>query len=100
MCIGVPMRVVSTDGLSAQCAIQGRTETVSLALTGPLEPDTDVLVYLGSAVRILEPGEAQQIADALKAVAAAAAGEPFDHLIADLVDREPELPAHLQTKKA
>ena len=55
-----------------------------------------LLVHVDVAVRALDAGEAQQIGDALQAVAAAAAGEPFEHLIADLVDREPELPAHLR----
>ena len=55
-----------------------------------------LLVHVDVAVRALDAEEAQQIGDALQAVAAAAAGEPFEHLIADLVDRVPELPAHLK----
>jgi hydrogenase expression/formation protein HypC len=59
-----------------------------------------LLVHVDVAVRALDDDEAQQIGDALQAVAAAAAGEPFEHLIADLVDREPELPEHLKDQVA
>ena len=59
-----------------------------------------LLVHVDVAVRALEAEEAQQIGDALQAVVAAAAGEPFEHLIADLVDREPQLPPHLREASA
>lgn len=91
------MRIVESDGLVAQCiGDNGRSEQVSLALTGPMAAGTYVLVYLGSAVRGLEAEEAQQIQEALQAVHAARQGQPFEHLIADLIDKEPELPAHLR----
>lgn len=95
MCFGVPMIVHESDGLSARCEGSGRNEQVNLALTGPVGPGTHILVHLGSAIRILDPQEAALIGDAIRAVDAAAHGEPFDHLIADLIDREPELPPHL-----
>ena len=40
---------------------------------------------------------ADRLGDALRAVSAAAAGQPFEHLLADLIEREPELPEHLRT---
>ncbi len=40
--------------------------------------------------------KARQITDALRAVLAASEGAAFDHLIADLIDREPPLPEHLK----
>ena len=96
MCFGVPMRVVSVDGLNALCEGAGRREQVTLVLTGPVAPGGHVLVYLGSAIRELDAIEAGQITDAIAAVDAAVHGEAFEHLIADLIDREPELPAHLR----
>lgn len=100
MCLGLPMRVVEVDGLSALCEGAGRRERVMLALTGSVEPGAHVLVYLGSAVRVLSEEEASRIAMALEAVQAAAEGRDFDHLIQDLIDREPELPAHLRPEGA
>lgn len=96
MCLGIPMQVVEANETSAHCVWGERKEVVSLALTGPAKVGQHVLVYLGSAIRLLDPLEARQIADALEAVTNAANGEGFDHLIADLIDREPQLPPHLQ----
>jgi len=96
MCFGLPCQVIETDGLSARVAGAGREETVSLALTGPVPAGAHVLVYLGSAVRELSAEEAAQISGAIEAVQAAARGAPYAHHLQDLIDREPELPAHLQ----
>jgi len=96
MCFGVPMQVTAVDGLLATCEGSGRTEQVSLALTGPMAVGAHVLVYLGSAVRELDRLEAGQITDAIAAIGAAAEGRDFEHLIQDLIEREPELPAHLR----
>ncbi len=98
MCVGAPMRVVSVDGLSAVCVAEGRRERLSLALVGPVSVGDHVLAFMGSAVRTLDAQEAAQIGDALKAVAAAADGQPFEHLIADLAAREPQLPEHLRAE--
>lgn len=95
MCVGVPMQIISVDGLAARCKAGERTEPVSLALTGPLAAGDHVLVHLGSAIRRLDEDEAHLISDALEAVAAAAEGRPFDHLLQDLIDREPQLPPGL-----
>jgi hydrogenase expression/formation protein HypC len=56
-------------------------------------------VHVNVAIRALDALEARQIADALLAVTAAASGQPFEHLLADLIEREPELPAHLRSDK-
>jgi hydrogenase expression/formation protein HypC len=76
-----------------------RTVETSLLERAP-RPGEWLLVHVDVAVRALEPAEAQQIGDALRAVAAAAAGEPFEHLLADLIEREPELPPHLRAQAA
>jgi|GEM_PF-246757 len=100
MCFGVPMQVVRTNGLMATCEGSGRTQEVNLALIGEVSEGTDLLVYLGSAVRVLTPQEATQITDAIGAIEAAAQGRDFEHLIQDLIDREPELPEHLRPQAA
>lgn len=100
MCFGLPMQIEEVTGLSAVCSGAGRRETVSLALTGGLAPGDHVLVYLGSAVRQLGADEARAITDAIAAVSAASEGREFEHLIQDLVDREPVLPPHLRPAAA
>jgi len=98
MCIGLPMRVVGGDAFVATCERRGATESVSLLLVGPQPVGTPLLVHLGTAVRVLDAAEAQQIDDALDGLAAALDGQPFEHLFADLIDREPQLPDFLRPK--
>jgi len=100
MCLGAPMRILSVDGLGAVCEGADGLAQVSLALTGPVGAGEHVLVYLGSAMRVLDADEARRIGDALEAMARAARGERFEHLIQDLADREPELPPHLRDQKS
>jgi hydrogenase expression/formation protein HypC len=97
MCLGIPMTVIETDATSALCRSRsGDERRVSTMLVGDVTPGTCVLVHIDSAVRILEAGEAERIADALEGLAAALDGRSFDHLFADLIDREPQLPEHLR----
>jgi hydrogenase expression/formation protein HypC len=65
-------------------------------LDSPPAPGDWLLVHVDTAIRVLDAMEARHIADALEAVDRAARGEAFEHLIADLIDREPQLPEHLR----
>lgn len=97
MCIGVPMRIVSVDGLRALCEREGERRHIDLSLVGPQPAGTWVLTFLDAAREVLSAQEAQRIDDALKALGAVMDGEQnIDHLFADLVDREPQLPEHLR----
>ncbi|WP_166142167.1 HypC/HybG/HupF family hydrogenase formation chaperone [Methylosinus sp. RM1] len=96
MCVGFPMTVVEGDAFEALCERRGERQAVSMALVGAQPAGTKVLVHVGTAVRVLDPLEAAQIDDALDAVEKALAGENVDHLFADLVDREPQLPEFLR----
>jgi len=90
------MVVISDEGGVALCERRGERERISMLLIGPQPAGTKVLAHLGAAVRVLDNLEARQIDDALDAVTAALRGENVDHLFADLVDREPELPEFLR----
>lgn len=96
MCLGLPMTVVDSDNFSALCEWHGETRRVSTLLVGRQATGTRLLVHLDSAVRVLDDAEAEAISRALDGLAAAAEGRAFEHLFADLIDREPELPAHLR----
>jgi hydrogenase expression/formation protein HypC len=97
MCLGLPMTVVEGDEFTALCARRGETRRVSMLLVGRQAAGTWLLVHLDNAVRVLDAAEAEAIDRALDGLAAASAGEAFEHLFADLIDREPELPDHLRT---
>ena len=96
MCVGIPMRVVDGDEMVAFCERHGATRRISLLLVGAQPPGTYVLTHLDSAIRVLDEAEAGLIDDALDGLARAVEGEAFEHLFADLVNREPELPEHLR----
>jgi hydrogenase expression/formation protein HypC len=95
------MRVlgIAENGL-AQCADASGMPVAQAIQTALLDrpPVTGewLLVHIDTAIRLLEAGEARLIADAIDAVQLAARGDRFEHLLADLIDREPQLPAHLR----
>lgn len=96
MCIGFPMRVVSGDDCSAEVERGSERRRVSMLLVGAQPIGTSVLVHLDSAVRVLDPEEAELIDRALNGLEAASRGENPETYFDDLIDREPTLPAHLQ----
>ena len=96
MCLGVPMRIVEGDEISALCARGEETRRVSMLLLGAQEPGTQILVHIDTAIRVLDAEEACLIEDALRGLDAALRGESFESHFADLIDREPQLPEHLR----
>ena len=96
MCIAIPMQIRSQDGLTALCEGRGEERRVSLLLTGEQPVDAWVMVHVDTAIRTLDPAEVPLLNDALEALDAALNGEPFEHLFADLIGREPQLPEHLR----
>jgi len=109
MCIGIPMRIVESGEGYALGQPRGSDETthIDTLLVGDLPKDSWVLVFLGAAREVLDQQTAYQISDALSAldIAMHSAGDmgeqthkQIDHLFADLVDREPQLPDFLQAQ--
>lgn len=97
MCLGVPLQVSAVEPGAALCR-EGSTErrVSTLLLDAPPEPGQWLLVHIDTAIRAIDAEEARLVGDALRAVSAAADGAPFEHLLADLIEREPELPPHLR----
>jgi hydrogenase expression/formation protein HypC len=97
MCVGIPMQITGTEAGVAVCEGRGRRERIDLALVGDQPQGSWILAYQGCAVRTLTPIEAAQTAAALDALEAVLAGEAnVDAYFADLIEREPVLPAHLK----
>jgi hydrogenase expression/formation protein HypC len=98
MCIGLPMRVLDPEVAPGVALAEagGQIRRITTMLLGPLKAGDHVLVHVDSAIRMLDATEAQAITDALEALDRAVDGEAWDHLLADLIDREPQLPAHLR----
>jgi hydrogenase expression/formation protein HypC len=96
MCIGLPMRVVEGDEMTALCERGGQTTRLSMLLVGAQTPGAWVLAHLGSAMRVLEADEARLIDEALTGLAEAVEGGDYEARFADLIGREPQLPEHLR----
>lgn len=96
MCIGVPMLVIETDGSFAWCEADDQRERLDMRLVGDQAPGTWVLGFHGAARQVLSELEAARARAGRQALAAVLSGEGrIDDFFADLVGREPELPAHL-----
>lgn len=105
MCIGIPMCVVEPGEGHALCRTRdgGETRRIDMLLVGDLPVGSWVLVFLDAAREVLDEATAHQIADALTALDMAMRGDAhsnadIDHLFADLVDREPQLPEFLRAQ--
>jgi hydrogenase expression/formation protein HypC len=99
MCIGIPMQVISAGPGYADCRGMGEQRRVDTLLVGDQPAGSWLLVSLDSARELLSAERAAQIRQALQALEMAMRGDAgVDHLFADLIDREPQLPAHLQQR--
>jgi hydrogenase assembly chaperone HypC/HupF len=97
MCIGVPLRVVAVEDSWAWCEDAGHRERLDMMLVGPQAVGTWVLGFQGAARQVLSEVEAAQACAGRQALAAVLNGETgIDRFFADLIGREPELPAHLR----
>jgi len=100
MCIGIPMQVAEVRSRYALCHANGESREVDMALVGEQPVGTWVLVFLDAAREVISTLDAARIGDALQALALVVQGETnVDHLFADLIGREPELPDHLKPQR-
>jgi len=97
MCIGIPMQVIEAGFGEALCQARDGRHRVDTRLVGTPAPGTWLMVFLGAAREIVSEETAARTADALEALAMVQRGERgFEHLFADLIDREPQLPDFLR----
>lgn len=96
MCIGVPMKVVRANDLSAICDRDGKQEDIDTSLVGQVQAGDWLLVFLKVARKRLDETEAALVSEALRGLEAAMAGENVAGFFSDLETREPSLPPHLE----
>lgn len=98
MCIGIPMQVLAVDAGRALCAEGESRSWVDIRLIDTPETGDWLLVFAGAAREVISAERAEQVGNALRALQASANGDlaSIDLLFADLVEREPQLPPHLQ----
>ncbi|MDJ1007430.1 MAG: HypC/HybG/HupF family hydrogenase formation chaperone [Paracoccaceae bacterium] len=100
MCVGVPMEILSADGLVATASDGVRTETIDLSLVGPQPRGSWVLTLLGAAREVLDADEAAKITAALDGLRALMTGGSLGDAFADLEAAGPRLPPHLEAAHA
>ena len=88
MCIGIPMRVLETDSITALCEGRGERHRLNMLMVGNCPPGSWVLSSLGSAREILTEEDAARTNRALDGLEAALRGD------FDFGDYFPDLAAH------
>ncbi len=97
MCLGIPMQVLECKGLVARCRGRGGVRRLDLALVGEQPPGVWLLAFIDTAREVIDTERAAQINAALDGLEAVMAGEvDISRHFADLLERTPELPAHLR----
>ena len=96
MCVGIPMKILSVDGIAA-IATDGREDTlIDLSLVGSAPVGAWVLTFLGAAREIISEDEAQKTSAALEGLRSLMSGGELGDAFADLENNTPTLPPHLQ----
>lgn len=96
MCVGVPMQILSVDGIAAQASDGRETHLIDLSLVDGAVPGAWVLTFLGAAREVISADEAAKISAALDGLRALMSGGDLGDAFADLENTTPTLPPHLQ----
>ncbi len=71
MCLGVPMRIIESNGYTALCERHGERRRVNVMLIEEAQVGAWVLIHINNAVRLLDEEEASLIGEALEELAQA-----------------------------
>ena len=71
MCLGLPMRIIESDGFTALCEREGERRRVNVMLIEDAPVGASVLVHVNNAVRLLDEEETSLINEALDELAKA-----------------------------
>lgn len=96
MCVGVPLRVDSINGIAATARNGAHVETIDLSLTPEARVGDWLLTFLGTSRAVISEDEAQKISAALDGLRAVMQGDGLGDAFADLESTGPQLPPHLQ----
>lgn len=96
MCVGIPMQILSIDGIAGHVTNGKHHEVIDLSLTPDAQAGDWILTFLGAAREVLSEDEAQKITAALGGLQSLMQGGALGDAFADLEETGPRLPAHLQ----
>lgn len=102
MCVGVPMKIQTVEGIAAMACPAGDApgELIDLSLTPDAGPGDWVLTFLGAAREVICEDDALKISAALDGLRALMEGGDLGDAFADLEARAPSLPPHLAAAHA
>ncbi|WP_238365337.1 HypC/HybG/HupF family hydrogenase formation chaperone [Mesobacterium pallidum] len=100
MCVGIPMQILSIDGIAGRATGQEGAALIDMSLCPEAGPGDWVLTHLGHAREVITEREARLIEDALDGLRAVMGGGDIGGAFADLTNREPQLPPHLEAARA
>ena len=60
MCVAIPARVQSIDGLTADVEVGGVSRKISVQLTPEVQKDDYVLVHAGFSIQVVDEEEARE----------------------------------------
>lgn len=95
MCVGIPMLILSVEGIAARAWDGAQVHDIDLSLTDEAVAGDWVLTFLGAARAVISADEAAKIAAALDGLRAVMRGEAPGDAFADLERSGPRLPDHL-----
>lgn len=96
MCVGIPMQILSIDGIAARASDGRQEHLIDLSLVDGATVGDWMLTFLGAAREIICETEAKKIAAALDGLRSVMAGGDLGDAFADLDTHTPTLPPHLQ----
>lgn len=84
----------------AHCQGMGQQRNIDMHLVGEQPVGTWVITFLDAAREVIDDDKALQVTRALEAVSLAMGsdGTGIDALFADIIERGPQLPPHLQAE--
>ena len=95
------MQVIEMTSVhTAYCEGMGELKSIDMSLVGEQPVGTWLITFLGAAREVIGAQEALQVTDALQAIDQVMQGDGsgVDSLFADIIDRGPQLPPHLQAQ--
>lgn len=94
------MQILAVDGIAARASDGQTEELIDLSLIGAVEPGAWVLTFLGAAREVISADDAAKISAAIGALRSIMTGGDAGDAFADIDNRSPELPPHLQAALA
>ena len=69
MCLAIPAKILSVDGIAAHCEMSGVTKDIDISLTPEAKAGDWVIVHVGFALQVIDAQKAAATLAAMQSVA-------------------------------